>query len=168
MDDERPVLDHRPHAWTVGDLRAALTGVDDDRPVVVMVADSPGSGFASGYVMVSAEPVDVGTPGARLVVGCDYPVGNYVSSRTGTITVHYPEPTTAEEEQTVAGLDEKVEAALTDAGYEGPRVMDRARPGLAVWRVWSEGTSVEGPIQAAHRAIDAVNPGQWTVETSTA
>ena len=53
-------FDHTPQIWTAGHLRAALSGLPDDTPVHVGIADEPGDFTGYGeYVLVGAEPVEM-------------------------------------------------------------------------------------------------------------
>ncbi|MBT2408936.1 MULTISPECIES: DUF6225 family protein [unclassified Streptomyces] len=53
-------FEHAPQVWTAGRLRSALTGVTDDTPIHIGVADEPGNLDGYGeFVLVNAEPVEI-------------------------------------------------------------------------------------------------------------
>ncbi len=53
-------FEHAPQVWTAGRLRSALTGVADDTPIHIGVADEPGNLEGYGeFVLVGAEPVEM-------------------------------------------------------------------------------------------------------------
>ncbi|WP_197356712.1 DUF6225 family protein, partial [Streptomyces clavuligerus] len=74
-----------PQVWTAGQLRQALTGLPDDTPLHVAVADGPGD-FAgySEYALVSLDEVEKDSPGGgapstlvEYTLFADYKAGQY-------------------------------------------------------------------------------------------
>lgn len=72
---------HEVDAWTVGQLRKALQGISDDRPVTVYVAFAPGGGYADEQVVIRAGRAGRGNQddliGEHFAIGCDYASGTY-------------------------------------------------------------------------------------------
>ncbi|GLF93368.1 DUF6225 family protein [Streptomyces yaizuensis] len=77
-------IDHAPQVWTAGQLRHALTGLPDDTPLHVAVADGPGD-FAgySEYALVSLDEVEKDAPAGEhptlveYTLFADYKAGLY-------------------------------------------------------------------------------------------
>lgn len=75
---------HEVDPWTVGQLRAALTGLPDSLPVRVNVAESPGGDFVDEQVVIGVgfgwadwggdrgEEID-----SFLTISCEFPPGDY-------------------------------------------------------------------------------------------
>lgn len=88
FDDETVEYDHQVTPWTVGQLRAALAGLPDDLPLVVIVAEDPGGELAEDQVVIDAG-FGTGTTGEgeefvgrEFQICCEFPSGTYVRRAT--------------------------------------------------------------------------------------
>ncbi|MEV6951159.1 DUF6225 family protein [Streptomyces sp. NPDC051183] len=53
-------FEHTPEVWTAAKLRDALSGLPDETPIHIGVADGPGDFAGYGeFVLVNAEPVEL-------------------------------------------------------------------------------------------------------------
>ncbi|WP_412075672.1 DUF6225 family protein [Streptomyces xanthophaeus] len=53
-------FEHAPEVWTAARLRSALTGLPDDTPIHIGVADGPGDFEGYGeFVLVDAKPMEI-------------------------------------------------------------------------------------------------------------
>lgn len=77
-------FEHKVDAWTVGQLRNALSGLPDDMPILVDVAEEPGGDAVQEQVVIHAgfgHGVDGrGEPfvGREFRIGCEFPSGTYL------------------------------------------------------------------------------------------
>ncbi|HLH58953.1 MAG TPA: DUF6225 family protein [Streptosporangiaceae bacterium] len=82
------LVKHEVSAWTVGQLRKALTDLPDDMPIRVAPLEEPGGDLEAPLQVVTSTEIrafaeDAGSPAFRAAGGdyitleCDFPSGEY-------------------------------------------------------------------------------------------
>jgi hypothetical protein len=172
MGENRVRVQHDVEPWTVGRLRESLEGLPDGLPVQVLVNHEPFSSQATGYVAVAASVdgglISASARGLRYQLQCAAPSGTYLRPRRAELTVIHGDTTSAESDDILRRLIERVRELRASTDYKGESDYHRATADTSVWR-WTPSAhtlvSAEAVLDAARAAAHELNPGTWRVES---
>ena len=149
---------------TVGALRQALGGMDDDVVVMAYVTDEPWSGRSTGYFAaddVELRPATRVTGTRTLALHCTPRSGTLMRPRPGSLVVEHG----TMQEDVAERLRQTVHDAVAATGYRGHH--DVASPGSSTTWQWASYGDVEvaAVVAAAEAAASSANPGPWRLRS---
>ena len=159
---------HTGRPMTIGELRAAMTGLPDDVPVLVSHPDEAGHDAARILIHGSAawvRPNPYGS-GRALAIEGELPPGIYQRARRLTLTVTgLP---TGEDSTVAHELLEAVEAATAPLNHRGAtNVEQEPESGTISWTWTARNVALAALADTARQAIQRHDPGHWSLtETS--
>jgi hypothetical protein len=159
---------HTGRPMTIGELRAAMTGLPDDVPVLISHPDEAGHDAARLLIHGSSarvRPNPYGS-GRALAIEGELPPGIYQRARRLTLTVTgLP---TGEDGTVAHELVKAVEAATAPLNHRGATNVELGpESGTISWTWTARNVALAALADTARQAIQRLDPGHWSLaETS--